>query len=49
MDLIDGTIQLNIELKGSQTAVLTSELIEHYFETSTWEAKNVFHFFFRLE
>ena len=25
MDLIDGTIQLNIELKGTQTAVLTSE------------------------
>jgi len=42
MDLIDGTIQLNIELKGTQTAVLTSELIEHYFETSNWEAKNVF-------
>jgi len=42
MDLIDGTIELNIELKGTQTAVLTSELIEHYFETSNWEAKNVF-------
>ena len=42
MDLIDGTIQLNIELKGTQTAVLTSELIKHYFETSNWEAKNVF-------
>ena len=42
MDIIDGTIQLNIELKGTQTAVLTSELIEHYFETSNWEAKNVF-------
>lgn len=42
MNLIDGKIQLNIELKGSQTAVLTSELIEHYFKTSNWEAKNVF-------
>jgi glycerophosphoryl diester phosphodiesterase len=42
MDLIDGTIQLNIELKGTQTAALTSDLINQYFETTNWEAKDVF-------
>ena len=42
MDLIDGSVQLNIELKGTQTAALTSDLINEYFETTNWEAKHIF-------
>ena len=38
LDLIDGKIFLNIELKGGQTALLTHELLQGYFKEpeSTW-------------
>ncbi|MBA22030.1 MAG: glycerophosphodiester phosphodiesterase [Flavobacteriales bacterium] len=42
MDLIDGRVQLNIELKGAQTAELTSKLINTYFEKANWDSKDVF-------
>ena len=42
LDLINGSIQLNIELKGTQTAILTSELVTQYFETTQWEVKDIF-------
>ena len=42
MDLIDGKIQLNIELKGTQTAILTSELLVCYFKSSNWKPENIF-------
>ena len=42
MDLIDGRVQLNIELKGTQTAELTSELINTYFEQTNWDSKDIF-------
>ena len=32
MDLIKGSVILNIELKGSQTALLTDSLLQNYFE-----------------
>jgi len=42
MDLIDGRVQLNIELKGTQTAELTSKTINTYFEKANWNPKDVF-------
>ena len=42
MDLIDGKIQLNIELKGTQTAILTSELLALYFKESNWKPEDIF-------
>jgi glycerophosphoryl diester phosphodiesterase len=42
MDLIDGKIQLNIELKGTQTAILTSELLVLYFKESNWKPEDIF-------
>ncbi|MDG2491590.1 MAG: glycerophosphodiester phosphodiesterase family protein [Flavobacteriaceae bacterium] len=42
MDLIDGKVMLNIELKGTQTAVLTSELISSYMESSNWKSEYIF-------
>ena len=42
MDLIDGKIQLNIELKGTQTAILTSELLVLYFKESNWKSEDIF-------
>ena len=42
MDLIDGRVQLNIELKGTQTAELTSKLINTYFAKTNWDSKDVF-------
>ena len=44
MDLIDGHVRLNIELKGNQTALLTNELLQYYFEReeSGWSPEKVF-------
>ncbi len=42
LDLINGKVQLNIELKGTQTARLTSELLTSYFEKTEWQPKDVF-------
>ena len=39
MDLIDGKVFLNIELKGSQTAILTHQLIEDYVKKGGWTEK----------
>ena len=41
MDLIDGRVFLNIELKGTQTALLTHELIQAYFEKNTWDPSKI--------
>ena len=44
LELIDGQVRLNIELKGSQTALLTNELLQNYFsiEESGWAPEKVF-------
>ncbi|MBN09555.1 MAG: glycerophosphodiester phosphodiesterase, partial [Flavobacteriaceae bacterium] len=42
LDLINGKIQLNIELKGSQTAFLTHQLLKKYFETTNWTNSEIF-------
>ncbi len=36
MNLIDGRVTLNIELKGTQTAILTDSLLQAYFKQGTW-------------
>jgi len=43
LDLIDGKIFLNIELKGGQTALLTHELLQDYFKKpkSTWSPDKI--------
>ena len=43
LDLIDGQVRLNIELKGAQTAQLTHDLLQTYFEkpNSQWTANNI--------
>lgn len=38
LNLIEGKILLNIELKGAQTAVLTHELLQPYLESGRWTA-----------
>ena len=39
LDLIDGKVFLNIELKGSQTAKLTHQMIELYIKEDNWTAE----------
>jgi glycerophosphoryl diester phosphodiesterase len=39
LDLINGKVFLNIELKGSQTAILTHYLIEEYIKKGAWTEK----------
>jgi glycerophosphoryl diester phosphodiesterase len=41
MDLIKGSVILNIELKGSQTALLTDSLLQNYFEQGIWSADKI--------
>ena len=43
LDLIDGKIFLNIELKGGQTALLTHKLLQDYFKKpeSTWSPDKI--------
>ena len=43
LDLIDGKIFLNIELKGGQTALLTQKLLQYYFKKpeSTWSPDKI--------
>ena len=36
LDLIDGKVFLNIELKGSETALLTNQIIKSYLEKGNW-------------
>jgi len=41
LDLIKGRVFLNIELKGTQTALLTNEVIQNYFERSEWDSSKI--------
>ena len=36
LDLIDGKVFLNIELKGSETALLTNQIIKNYLKKGNW-------------
>jgi glycerophosphoryl diester phosphodiesterase len=36
LDLIDGKVFLNIELKGSETALLTNQIIKNYLDKGNW-------------
>lgn len=44
LDLIDGQVRLNIELKGSQTAPLTHEVLQDYLDVpgTNWSAEKLF-------
>ena len=42
MEFIDSEIILNIELKGSNTAIPTAKLLKHYFSCSLWSPEKVF-------
>lgn len=44
LDLIDGQVRLNIELKGSQTALLTHEVLQEYLDVpdTNWSAEKLF-------
>ena len=41
MDLIQGKVFLNIELKGSQTAIETNNLLEEYFDKEEWSNEKI--------
>lgn len=41
LDLIRGRVILNIELKGSATAVKTNELLQIYFEREEWSSEKI--------
>ena len=41
LDLVDGRILLNIELKGTQTALLTNQLLQRYFEETKWSSDKI--------
>ena len=41
LDLIDGKVLLNIELKGAQTAIATNAVLQTYFEAGKWSAEKV--------
>ena len=41
LNLIEGKILLNIELKGTQTAVLTHQLLQSYFEVGSWSEDKI--------
>ena len=41
MDLIQGKVFLNIELKGSQTAIETNSLLEEYFDKEEWSSEKI--------
>lgn len=40
LDLIDGKILLNIELKGEKTAIKTCELVKNAIKNSSWKTNN---------
>jgi glycerophosphoryl diester phosphodiesterase len=42
LDLINGKVLLNIELKGTSTSFLTHQLLNSYFETTNWSKDKVF-------
>ena len=39
LDLVGGKVFLNIELKGSETAILTNQLIKKYIEKGNWTSE----------
>lgn len=41
MNLIDGRLILNIELKGSETAIPTNDLLRDYFKKSSWDPSKI--------
>ena len=41
LDLINGRVFLNIELKGTQTALLTNEIILSYFKRKEWDLSKI--------
>ena len=41
LDLINGRVFLNIELKGTQTELLTNEIILSYFERKEWDLSKI--------
>ncbi len=41
MDLIDGSLILNIELKGSNTAIPTNDLLQDYFNETSWDSSKI--------
>ncbi len=41
LDLINGRVVLNIELKGSNTALKTHELLQNYFEREEWSQEKI--------
>ena len=41
LDLIDGQVILNIELKGSNTSFLTHQLLNTYFKSSNWKPEKI--------
>lgn len=41
LNLINGSVMLNIELKGSQTAILTDQMLQTFFEKETWSAEKI--------
>ena len=41
MNLIDGRLILNIELKGSETAIPTNDLLREYFKKSSWNPSKI--------
>lgn len=41
LDLIKGRVFLNIELKGTQTALLANEVIQNYFEKAEWDSSKI--------
>ena len=41
LNLINGRAMLNIELKGSQTAILTYQMLQTFFEKETWSAEKI--------
>ena len=41
LNLIDGQVSLNIELKGSQTALLTDSLLKVFFMQEAWSAEKI--------
>ena len=41
LDLINGRVILNIELKGSQTALPTNDLLQDYFKKTSWDPSDI--------
>jgi glycerophosphoryl diester phosphodiesterase len=41
MNLIDGRVVLNVELKGAQTALLTNALLQEYFKKEVWSPDKI--------